>query len=136
MSRVLISAVAGVCRRAHRGFTLIELLVVMAIMGTLLAISAPRYFDSVDRAKEATLRANLRMVRENLDKYKADTGRFPETLQALVAERYLMSVPLDPITDRADTWLLQPPPDGTAGIYEIHSGALGAARDGTKFADW
>jgi general secretion pathway protein G len=119
-----------------RGFTLIELLVVMAIMGVLLAISAPRYFDSVDRAKEATLRANLRMVRENIDKYKADTGRYPETLQALVTDRYLAAIPMDPITDQSSTWVLIEPPDGLQGVYEIRSGAAGLARDGTSFTDW
>ena len=121
----------------QRGFTLIELLVVMAIMGTLLAIAAPRYFDSVDRAKEATLRANLRLVRENIDKHKADTGRYPESLQALVTGRYLMSVPLDPVTDRSDTWVLLAPPDGlTPGVYDLRSGASGLARDGSSYEQW
>ena len=50
-------------RPAH-GFTLIELLVVMAILATLLSLAAPRYFESVERAKEATLRTNLRVFRE------------------------------------------------------------------------
>lgn len=126
---------AARCR--HRGFTLIELLVVMAIMGALLAIAAPRYFESVERAKEATLRANLRMVRETIDKHKADTGRLPESLQALVAGRYLLAVPIDPVTDSADTWVLLTHPDGaTPGVYDVRSGAPGTARDGSRFADW
>jgi len=119
------------------GFTLIELLVVMAILATLLSIVAPRYFDSVDRAKEATLRTNLRMMREAIDKHRADTGRLPETLQRLADARYLRSVPVDPITDSASTWVLLPHPDGaTPGVFDVRSGALGAGRDGKPFITW
>ena len=65
------------------GFTLIELLVVMAILATLLSIAAPRYFESLDRAKETALRTDLRLLREAIDKHRADTGRFPDSLQQL-----------------------------------------------------
>ncbi len=123
--------------RLRKGFTLIELLVVMAIMGTLLAIAAPRYFESVERAKEATLRANLRMVRESIDKHKADTGHLPESLQALVAGRYLRAMPIDPVTDSSEGWVLLAHPDGvTPGVYDVRSGAPGTARDGSRYEDW
>lgn len=119
------------------GFTLIELLVVMTILAGLLAIAAPRYFDSLDRAKEATLRTDLRMLREAIDKHRADTGRLPETLQQLAQARYLRAVPVDPITDRADTWVPVPAPDAALrGVYDVRSGAPGLARDGTTYASW
>lgn len=122
---------------ARRGFTLIELLVVLAIMATLLAVAAPRYFGSVDRAKEATLKTNLRLLREGIDKYRADTGRLPQSLQALVDARYLRSVPVDPMTDTAASWLLAPHPDGvTPGVYDVHSAAPGAALDGSAYSAW
>ena len=124
------------CGRAG-GFTLIELLVVMAILGALLAIAAPRYFESVERAKEATLRTNLRMLREAIDKHRADTGRSPANLDELVSRRYLRNVPIDPITDRADSWLIDAPSDGTAsGIHDVRSGAPGNSRDGSPYAAW
>lgn len=123
--------------KARQGFTLIELLVVMAIIATLLSIVAPRYFDSIDRAKEATLKTNLRIIRESIDKYRADTGHFPDNLQTLVSARYLQSVPVDPVTDRSDTWAVLPHPDGnTPGVYNIHSSAPGTARDGSSYASW
>ena len=119
------------------GFTLIELLVVMAILATLLSIAAPRYFQSVERAKEATLRTDLRLLREAIDKYQADTGRLPDSLQQLVDQRYVRSVPVDPVTGEASDWLLVPHPDGaTSGVYDVRSGALGVALDGTSFAQW
>jgi len=120
-----------------RGFTLIELLVVMAILAMLLSIAAPRYFDSVDRAKEAALRTDLRVLREAIDKYKADTGQYPEDLQALADAKYLRSVPVDPITEQS-SWITVSAPEGqpATGVYDVRSGAPGKARDGTSYASW
>ena len=124
-------------RTQSPAFTLIELLVVMAILATLLSIAAPRYFDSVDRAKETALRTDLRMLREAIDKYKGDRGQLPDSLQGLVDQRYIRTVPVDPVTDTATDWVLLPHPDGvTAGVYDVKSGAPGQARDGSSFASW
>jgi general secretion pathway protein G len=120
-----------------RGFTLIELLVVLAIVATLLLLVAPRYFQSVDHAKEAVLRDNLRTVRDTIDKFHADQGRYPEALEELVEKKYLRALPADPVTESTSTWQLVPVPDGAKGaVYGIRSGAAGTASDGTKFADW
>jgi len=122
---------------SRHGFTLIELLVVLAILAALLALAAPRYFDSLDRANEAALRTDLRILREAIDKYRADTGRLPETLQVLADARYLRAVPVDPVTERTDSWISISAPDGlTPGVYDVRSGALGTARDGTAFSSW
>lgn len=122
---------------AGSGFTLIELLVVMAILATLLSIAAPRYFASVERAKEEALKADLRVLRESIDKHRADTGRLPDTLERLAELRYLRSVPVDPITDSVTTWIVVAHPDGvTPGIYDVRSGAPGQSRDGTSYASW
>lgn len=124
-------------RREVRGFTLIELLVVMAILAALLSLAAPRYFESVERGKEAALRTNLRLLREAIDKHRADTGRLPESLETLAQARYLRAVPLDPVTDRTDTWVVVPIPEGTMpGVYDVRSGAPGIARDGTAYVSW
>jgi general secretion pathway protein G len=122
---------------AAGGFTLIELLVVMAILATLLSIAAPRYFESVDRAKEAALRTDLRLLREAIDKHRADTGRLPDNLEQLAQARYLRAVPADPITDSATTWVVVPHPDGkTAGVFDVRSGSAKTARDGSTYASW
>ncbi|NWG87726.1 MAG: prepilin-type N-terminal cleavage/methylation domain-containing protein [Hydrogenophilaceae bacterium] len=118
-----------------RGFTLVELLVVMAIIATLLSIAAPRYFQHVQRSKEAVLRENLATVRDAIDQFHADTNAWPGDLQSLAEKRYLRSVPVDPITGQADTWLTTPPPEGT-GVYDIHSGAEGVGLDGVPFSEW
>ena len=86
----------------RRGFTLIELLVVMAIIATLLTIAVPRYFHSADRSKEAVLRQNLAQMRDAIDKHYGDTGKYPESIEALVTRKYLRSMPVDPINDSRD----------------------------------
>jgi len=122
----------------RRGFTLIELLVVMAIIATLLAIAAPRYFKSLDRARDAALRETLFVTREAIDKFYSDNGRYPEELGELVNKRYLRKLPVDPVTEKPDTWVLVPPPDseGRGQIYDVRSGASGAGADGTTYGDW
>lgn len=123
-------------RREARGFTLIELLVVLAIIGTLLALAAPRYFQHVQRGKEAVLRENLATMRDAIDQYHADKGQWPESLQALAEARYLRRVPPDPITERPDTWVELPGEEEGGGIVDARSGAEGSGLDGTPYADW
>lgn len=119
------------------GFTLIELLVVMAIVSTLLLLVAPRYLHRVDAAKEAVLRENLRQVRDVIGKFHGDTGRYPETLEELVERKYLRALPVDPMTESAQTWDLVPVPDGSQGaVYDIRSGSTAVGQDGRKYADW
>lgn len=120
-----------------RGFTLIELLVVMTIIALLLTIAVPRYFGSVDRTKESVLRENLATLRESLDRYYGDTGKYPASLDELVSQHYLRSIPVDPITDSAKTWVTIPPADPQkGGVYDVKSGARDKARDGTAYSDW
>jgi len=123
--------------RRNQGFTLIELLVVMAIIATLMTIAMPRYFQSLETSREATLRQSLAVMREALDHYYGDTGHYPESLEQLVEQRYLRNAPLDPITERRDLWQVIAPPEGVAGaVADIKSGATGRARDGSLFAEW
>ncbi|MHC5349306.1 type II secretion system protein [Metapseudomonas furukawaii] len=121
----------------QRGFTLIELLVVMAIIATLMTIAVPRYFSSLEHSRETTLRNSLAVMRESLDQYYGDTGRYPDSLEELVVRRYLRALPVDPMTERSDLWQVLPPPDGAPGtVFDVKSGASGRARDGSLYADW
>ena len=124
-------------RNHASGFTLIELLVVMAIIALLLSIATPRYFNSVDKTKEAVLRQDLSTLRDAIDKYYGDTGSYPDNLNDLVSKKYLRKLPVDPVTDSAATWVVVPPSDADkGGVYDLHSGAPGNGRDGTPYSGW
>jgi general secretion pathway protein G len=119
------------------GFTLVELLVVLSIIALLLTLALPRYFTSLERAKEATLKHDLNTVREGLDKYFADNGKYPSSIDDLVEHKYLNKYPLDPITDSTNTWIIVPPePPFEGEVYDIQSGASGKAIDGSKYSEW
>lgn len=120
----------------RNGFTLIELLVVLAIIGLLLSLAAPRYFQHVDRSREAVLKENLATVRDAIDQYHADTGQWPVNLESLVEKRYLRKLPMDPVTDSTETWIIVPPGDNQEGVYDLHSGAEGEGADGKPYAEW
>ncbi|HMV12116.1 MAG TPA: type II secretion system protein [Nitrosomonas sp.] len=119
------------------GFTLIELLVVMAVIATLLSIVAPRYFNSIDRSREAVLKQNLSIMRDAIDKFYSDTGKYPLSLNQLVEERYIRAVPIDPMTESSQTWIEVPPPDPEIeGMYDVRSSSDRQALDGTFYDKW
>lgn len=122
---------------SSRGFTLIELLVVLAVLAVLAGIVTPMYLDRVDDARETVLRQNLIGLREAIDQFYRDKGRYPSKLAELVEQRYLRSIPEDPITQRNDTWVLLPPrPEETNLVFDVKSGASGRAKDGTEYQRW
>jgi general secretion pathway protein G len=145
-------------KQAPRGFTLIELLVVLAILALMLTIAAPKYIHHVDRAKDASLRTSLKVMRDAIDKFEGDQGRLPSSLHELVDRDYLRALPADPITQRTDTWVtlgasearlahaeasgsgVLPSGDSPArpqeGIADVRSGADGRGEDGTPYKDW
>jgi general secretion pathway protein G len=124
-----------------RGFTLIELMVVMAIVATLLTIVTPRYFAHLERARETALRETLAVTRDAIDKFLADHDRYPATLDELVDKRYLRSAPIDPLTERSDSWTLLPPPSRlqggegapSSGVWDLRSGAV---EEGKTYDQW
>ena len=131
-------------RRSNaRGFTLVELLVVIAIIGILAVVAVGQYQRSILKAKEATLRENLFVMRSQINNYFADKGEYPFDLQTLVEERYLKKIPVDPVTRSADTWAVTNSNVGDEedisteqGIEDVHSGSADLSLDGSPYADW
>ncbi len=129
-------------RRSHRGFTLIELLVVIAIIGILTTAAIPTYRDATKKARESVLKQQLYTLRDVIDQYFVDKGKYPEDLQALVDESYMRTIPVDPMTRSAETWQTELAesdaslPDAPAGIYNVHSGSEETALDSTSYSEW
>lgn len=132
------------------GFTLIELMIVIAIMGILLSIAAPNLKQSVIRAREAVLKEDLFQIREAIDQYYADNGKYPAALTDLINPEqkdrsYLRAMPKDPFTN-AEDWItvaLENTGDsswdsggGEGGIFDIHSASPLISTDGTAYNTW
>lgn len=119
-----------------RGFTFVELMVVLAIIAVLLTVALPRYFSGLQRAEEAVLKEDLFVMREAIDDYYVDKGVYPNSLQTLVAERYIREIPVDPVTESDETWILVGLPQNPTVVYDVRSGAEGEASDGTLYFEW
>ena len=78
-----------------------------------------------DCAREAALRSNLAALRDAIDKFHADRNAYPEKLADLVEGRYLRAVPVDPVTERDDTWRVVPPPGQSSSIADVRQRGRG-----------
>jgi general secretion pathway protein G len=134
----------GGLRRFRRqgGWTLIELLVVISLVSILAGIGLANYRNAVIRAQEATLKENLFRMRDAIDQYYADKGKYPSSLDELVSEGYLRRIPEDPFTRSPETWqtvqaeLDLSNPIAEPGVFDVKSGSEGSALDGSRHADW
>jgi general secretion pathway protein G len=131
-------------RGVSGGFTLIELMIVITIIFILLGIAAVRYDRAVQRAREATLKSDLQVMRQAIDNYTLDKEAAPQSLDDLVNAQapYLREIPTDPIT-RAKDWhadfgdLALSADQTNTGIVDVHSNSDQASPiDGTPYNTW
>lgn len=129
-------------RKREQGFTLLELIVVMAIIVILTAIAVPRFSAMVKNAREAALKQDLQVMRQAISAYTMDKGKAPQSLQDLVQDGYLHSVPIDPMTHSADTWVTDTS-DSMSSVYEsdggidnVHSGSDAIGSNGQPYSSW
>jgi general secretion pathway protein G len=127
-----------------RGFTLIELMIVITIIFILIGMAAARYDRSVLRAKEATLKSDLQVMRQAIDNYTLDKEAAPQSLDDLANPQapYLREVPVDPIT-RAKDWhtdfgdTVMSPDQVNSGIVDVHSNSTQTSPiEGTPYNTW
>ena len=129
-------------RVAESGFTMIELLVVVSLIVILATMGLTQYRNSVVHAREATLKEDLFRLRDAIDQYYADKGKYPSTLDELVSDGYVRKLPEDPFTKSNTSWTTvaaEPDPNNPvaeAGVYDVKSGSDGTAIDGTKYSEW
>jgi general secretion pathway protein G len=139
--------------RRQSGFTLIELLIVVAIIGILASMAVVQLHSTKQKAMEAALKENLYVLRNCIDQYFTDKGKYPENLEALVDDGYIRKIPVDPFTESDTTWVEEQAantssggpggggapdddPSAQSGIADVHSGATGTALDGTSYSEW
>lgn len=125
-----------------RGFTLIELMIVITIVGILASIVAPNYQRHLIKAREAVLMEDLYQMRRAIDAYFADHIRYPDSLEDLVASKYLRDIPRDPFTKSTDTWEEIPPTPAVegelaeGGLEDVKSGSDLVGLNGIPYRDW
>ena len=124
------------------GFTLVELMIVMAIIAILMMVAVPRFAAAVRMAREAVLKEDLFTIRGAIDSYTMDKQKAPQSLDDLVQEGYLKSIPEDPMTKSKDTWVtdsgdaLHSIDQTDPGIDDVHSGSQESGADGTAYSSW
>jgi general secretion pathway protein G len=131
-------------KNKKNGFTLIEMLIVFALIGILVGLGLPQYKYATKRARESVLKENLFQMRTLIDQYYADKGKYPYSLQALVDEKYLRAIPIDPITGSSETWIEIPEilseedliSAVEPGIADVLSGSEMKSLDGTLYSTW
>ncbi|HUT74660.1 MAG TPA: prepilin-type N-terminal cleavage/methylation domain-containing protein [Armatimonadota bacterium] len=140
----------------QRGFTLIEMLIVITIIAILALIVIPRLTAAGRRGKEASLRADLKQLRDAIERFEANTAAWPPSLADLMAADgsavsadvdgrgmsvdragyegpYLRtgsgSLPADPFTGAAD-WTYN------SSTGEVHSSSTLTALDASTYSIW
>ncbi len=132
---------AKTLNRPQGGFTMLELLIVMAIMGILITIAQPSLKQSIIKAREAVLKEDLFQLRDAIDQYYADNGKYPDQLSDLInaqdrSKSYLRDLPKDPFTGSTD-WITVSPVEGDeGGVFDVHSASPLLAVDGTAYNTW
>lgn len=117
--------------RAGHGFTLIEMVVVMTLIALLLTLAIPRYFSVIDNGRLSVQRQNVATIRDAIDKFFGDQGKYPESLDELVAKRYLRQVPVDPVSESTN-WIVVAPLDSAQGaVFDVQP----ATKPGTTTAE-
>jgi general secretion pathway protein G len=126
----------------QRGWTLIELLDVVSMIVLLAGMAIAGYRNAVTRTQEAVLKENLFRMREAIDNYYADKGKYPPALESLVSDGYLRAIPEDPFTRSAESWQIvnaEPDPNDTfaePGVFDVKSGAEGVSTEGKPYNEW
>jgi general secretion pathway protein G len=117
-------------------------MVVLTIIVILITMAIPIYQKSIVRAKESVLKNNLFTLRTVIDNYTYDKEKAPQSLQDLVTDGYLRTIPVDPMTGSNQTWRTimeeasQSVNQSEPGIFDIKSGSDKISTDGTPYTDW
>ena len=133
---------ASFWRDGEDGWTLVEMLIVIGLVIILAGLATVGYGTAVTRSKEAVLKEDLFRMRDAIDQYFADRNEYPATLDSLVTDGYLRGIPEDPFTESSSSWETEPAafdatdPLALPGVFDVRSGSLGLASEGSAYAEW
>lgn len=143
----------------HRAFSLVELVIVIVIIGVIGAIAIPRTTRGANNAGSSALKANLQVLRNAVELYRAehegklptvddfedqmlkysniagDTfGTSPDTSTGVIYGPYLAAIPELPVGDeKGSTAIAAAAGAGVAWVYDASNGSItantGAATD-------
>ena len=71
--------------RRARGFTLIEMIAVIALIAAIAALVGGKIISNQKRAQWNLAKTQMQNLANEVDQYQGDVGRYPETLQQLLA---------------------------------------------------
>jgi general secretion pathway protein G len=132
-------------RTGDSGFTLIEIIIVLGIIALLVGVALPTYKSATVKAREAVLHENLFILRKLIDQYAQDKGKYPASLQTLIEDSYIRSIPVDPMTHESTTWVEireqptaeEPMLAEIPGIIDVKSGSdQKSPIDGSPYNSW
>ena len=112
----------------------------MSLIVVFSTLALVGYSSAITRSKEAVLKENLFRMREAIDQYYVDRQRHPVTLESLVTEGYLRTVPVEPFTGSTETWQaisgeFNAVDPFSEGVFDVKTRHDGTALDGTLYVD-
>lgn len=144
--------------RGRHGFTLVELLVVIVVLAVLAAIVLPKFMNSSRRSKESAMKSDLKLLRNAVSLFNADTGVYPKALSDLSSTTaptsatakgldatgteaayapsdwhgpYIQDLPKDPISGNDYTYST-----ASGSVGKVTSSAASNGLDGTAYSTW
>jgi general secretion pathway protein G len=119
----------------------VALLVLIIVgMGTVYYTVVPVVREVEVQTREAILRDTLGQMRVAINKYAAERGQLPNTLDDLVDAKLLTKVPIDPVTETRNWRVIQ----GTElngfrsapGIVDVRCQSSARSSKGTVYSEW